>query len=139
MPVKLPPLFERFKRLASKILGNPQKLLEEVAKAEEKADKRQDLIHGILEDLKLLFRMVRAWVDGGYKEIPTQTLVMIVGAILYFVSPVDAIPDWILAIGYLDDAAVVAWVLRSVKGDIDAFRLWESRRPKGPSSNTVPA
>ena len=39
--------------------------------------------------------------------------------------PADLIPDFIPVIGYLDDAAVVALAVRSVKGDLDAFRAWE--------------
>jgi uncharacterized membrane protein YkvA (DUF1232 family)/DNA-binding Xre family transcriptional regulator len=38
-------------------------------------------------------------------------LALMGGALLYFISPVDVIPDYIFPIGYLDDALVVSIVL----------------------------
>ena len=40
--------------------------------------------------------------------------------------PVDAIPDFVPVAGFVDDAAVLAWVLVSAKNEIDKFRKWES-------------
>lgn len=36
---------------------------------------------------------------------------MIIGALGYFISPVDAIPDFIPGIGYSDDLAVLVFIL----------------------------
>jgi uncharacterized membrane protein YkvA (DUF1232 family) len=41
--------------------------------------------------------------------------------------PLDAIPDFIPGVGYLDDAGVVAMALGAVKAEIDKFRAWEIR------------
>ena len=35
-------------------------------------------------------------------------------AVLYIVSPLDLIPDWIPVIGWLDDLGVLAWAARQV-------------------------
>ena len=48
-----------------------------------------------------------------------------VAGLIYVVSPVDAIPDPIPVAGYLDDAAVIAWIIKSVRDELDAFREWE--------------
>jgi uncharacterized membrane protein YkvA (DUF1232 family) len=48
--------------------------------------------------------------------------------VLYVVSPVDFVPDFIPGIGFLDDAAVVALVLHSMAQDLAAFRMWEQNR-----------
>ena len=34
-----------------------------------------------------------------------------IGAIGYFISPLDLIPDWIPVIGYLDDIAILSWAV----------------------------
>lgn len=39
-------------------------------------------------------------------------------ALLYFISPVDAIPDIILALGYTDDAGVIASTLLLIKSQL---------------------
>lgn len=47
-----------------------------------------------------------------------------ISALIYFVSPVDIIPDFLPVVGYLDDAAVVAACIKLVKSDIDDYKQW---------------
>ncbi|MNJ72886.1 hypothetical protein D3C77_696040 [compost metagenome] len=54
-----------------------------------------------------------------------------VGALLYFVTPLDALPDWLVGMGFVDDLAVLAWVLKTWGGELDAFRAWrEAQAPE---------
>lgn len=125
--MKIPPMFKRFKKRAAKIINNPGKLLDELAQADSKVEAQGNVIKKFVEDLKLLIRLVRAWSKGSYKDVPVTTIILAVAAIIYFVSPVDAIPDWIPVIGYLDDAAVVAFVIASIQDDLVKFREWEKK------------
>ena len=45
---------------------------------------------------------------------------------IYFVSPLDVIPDSIPVLGYIDDALVVGLALKTVRADLDAFMEWET-------------
>ena len=45
--------------------------------------------------------------------------------IIYFVSPIDLIPDVIAGIGFIDDAAVIGLVVMQIKADLDNFLAWE--------------
>ena len=36
------------------------------------------------------------------------------------------VPDWIPGAGFLDDAAVIAWVVRAIRKDLDSFAKWET-------------
>ncbi len=51
-----------------------------------------------------------------HKETPLRAKAMIVFAILYLLSPLDLVPDWITGLGLLDDLTIVsllvAWALR---------------------------
>ena len=78
-----------------------------------------------------MLRLIRAYYTGAYREIPWQSLVLIIIAVIYFVSPIDLIPDWIPVIGLIDDAFVVGLVLKSVKDDLDAFMEWETSNNNG--------
>jgi uncharacterized membrane protein YkvA (DUF1232 family) len=50
---------------------------------------------------------------------------MIVASIVYFVMPVDLLPDFILGIGFLDDAGLIAWTVKTISSDIEKFIEWE--------------
>ncbi|MNE53675.1 hypothetical protein D3C80_1484140 [compost metagenome] len=45
-------------------------------------------------------------------------------ALLYFVIPLDGLPDWLPVLGFVDDLAVLAWVLRTWRDELAAFRAW---------------
>lgn len=76
-------------------------------------------------DLPLLVRLLKAWKDGRYRGLSVQTLVAVVATLLYVVSPLDVLPDFIPWIGLFDDAVVLAWLLTSLAKDLDRYRDWE--------------
>ncbi len=55
-----------------------------------------------------------------------MTLVLCTGALVYLVNPLDAVPDIVPAVGLLDDATVIGFVLASIKQDIQNFKLRNS-------------
>ena len=71
------------------------------------------------------FRLLRAYAKGSYREIPWQSLLIIIASVIYFVMPLDAIPDFLVGLGYVDDAALLGWTIKSVSSDIDDFTTWE--------------
>ncbi|CAI8800361.1 YkvA family protein [Methylocaldum szegediense] len=48
--------------------------------------------------------------------------------LLYLVNPVELIPDVIPMIGYLDDIAVMAVVLKLVKAELEKYAAWRKAR-----------
>jgi uncharacterized membrane protein YkvA (DUF1232 family) len=76
--------------------------------------------------LQTMLRLIRAYHRGEYRAAPETTLVVIVAAIIYVVSPLDVIPDAIPAIGFLDDATIVTLALQRTKQDLDDFMVWET-------------
>ena len=76
-----------------------------------------------------MLRLIRAYSEGRYPEIPENTLVVIVAAIIYLVNPLDVIPDALPALGYLDDATVLALALRRSRAALDDFMTWETSAP----------
>jgi len=125
---QVPPMFERFKKRAAELIKHPGNVLDELARADSKANTESNAIKKFVEDLKLLIRMVRAWAKREYKETPVLTIILAVAGIMYFVSPLDFIPDFIAGMGYIDDASVIAFVIMSIKNDLDAFKQWELKR-----------
>jgi uncharacterized membrane protein YkvA (DUF1232 family) len=52
------------------------------------------------------------------KQTPRHVQVALLGAMAYFILPFDVIPDMMPALGFTDDAAVLATVIRLVAGNI---------------------
>jgi len=75
--------------------------------------------------LTALVRLFTAYVHGTYRDIPWGSIVLVACAILYFVSPIDLVPDTIPVLGLMDDAAVIAFVVAQIKADLDYFLAWE--------------
>jgi uncharacterized membrane protein YkvA (DUF1232 family) len=69
-----------------------------------------------------------AWWRGEYRGISSQALLSVVAALLYFLSPIDAIPDALLGVGFIDDIAVLGWLLRTWSTELDEFRAWLAAR-----------
>jgi len=81
---------------------------------------------GVARDARGLVRMVQSAATGRYRRLPRRTLVAVIAGLLYFLDPLDAIPDFIPVIGFLDDAAVLTWVASRVRRDLDEFLTWEA-------------
>lgn len=96
----------------------------------EKIRKLEDAIpphlSDVWQDIKQLVSLLRDYVSGAYKQIPLGSITAVAAAVLYFVSPVDAIPDFIPGIGYLDDAAVLLLCKKMVRGDLEKYRQWQA-------------
>lgn len=75
-----------------------------------------------------MFRLLKAYAKGEYQETPWQSLLMIIASIVYSVMPFDVVPDFVVAFGFLDDAAIIGWTVRTIKSDIDKFLEWERQR-----------
>jgi len=122
--------FAKSKSKATDYAKDPKKLGKLFEAAAEKAkNTRKGPFGETWAYLQAMIRLLRAYSNGSYRDIPWGSLLLVVIAVVYFVSPVDAIPDVIPVVGYLDDAVVVAWVLKQVKADLDAFMEWELSHP----------
>jgi uncharacterized membrane protein YkvA (DUF1232 family) len=87
---------------------------------------RKGPIARVWDDLMTFLRLIKAWAKGTYRQAPWKSIALVIGAVLYFVSPLDAIPDWIPIIGFMDDAFIIGFVMRAIRKDVRAFREWES-------------
>ena len=83
----------------------------------------------VRDDLNLLLGLCAAWWRGEYRALGRQALLSVVAALLYFLTPLDMVPDWLPGAGLLDDLAVLAWVMRTWAAELDAYRAWREARP----------
>ncbi|WP_415845228.1 YkvA family protein [Stutzerimonas zhaodongensis] len=126
--MKAPWKFLKYLPLAQRVLARGRLPVVLLAVARKRSAKG-GLIKGLREDLSLLQALCVAWWRGEYRAISKPALVAVVAGLLYFLSPLDAIPDWIPGLGFVDDLAVLAWVMRKWADELQAFRTWKERQP----------
>lgn len=121
----------RNKNRAEEYLRDPDKSKQLLEAAVKKADQHKDTHIPQMDfwsQLKAFFRLLKAYIRHEYTVIPWGSVVMITGAVIYFVSPIDLLLDWIPLLGYIDDAAVVVFVIRQIRNDLEKFLIWEANQ-----------
>ena len=121
--MKAPWSFLKYLPMAQRVLARGRLPIVLLAVA-RKRSARGGLIKGMREDLGLLQAMCVAWWRGEYRQVSRPALVAAVAGLLYFLSPLDAIPDWIPGLGFVDDLAVLSWIVRKWSGELQAFQAW---------------
>lgn len=80
------------------------------------------------DDFALVWDMLKAYAKREYTEIPMKSISAIVGAFLYILMPLDALPDFIIGFGLIDDAAVFGYALKLISDDIRLFAAWKEAK-----------
>lgn len=123
--------FKKFLASAENYIKQPSRLKTLLVDAFNKAREKKEIgaiAHDVWETLQSLFRLIKLSASGEYTGVPTTTVVAAVAVLLYFISPIDLIPDFIPVVGLLDDVALMAWFTTSIKHELDKFHDWESAK-----------
>ena len=79
----------------------------------------------VADRIKIMLRMVQSWRNKSYRNISTSSIFITIVILLYFVNPIDVLPDFIPIIGGLDDAILLAYLLKVIDKEIEKFIAWE--------------
>ncbi|MGO5675210.1 YkvA family protein [Bacillus subtilis] len=77
-----------------------------------------------IQHITIFFQMLRDWRNGDYPRSQVKTLLLLTAAILYIVMPLDIIPDVILGLGFIDDAAVLSLIWTLIKKELSQYEKW---------------
>jgi uncharacterized membrane protein YkvA (DUF1232 family) len=118
---------EHWKNRAKEYVGNPVKTEGLITKAIRKAEnnKQEQVINNIWDKIHLLFALVRDWTSGDYRRIAKSSIIAIVAGLIYFVSPLDIVPDWIVGFGFVDDAAVLGLIINQLDKELVKYKEWK--------------
>ncbi len=117
-----------YKSKAQEYANDPEKTEKLFSEAVKKADGLKGPLEKVWEDLQLMFGIVMDWIKGEYRDVPIGSIIAIIAAVLYFVSPIDLIPDFIPVAGYFDDIFVVGLVINQVRADLNKYKIWKENR-----------
>ena len=113
---------------AKKIINDDEKLrklIEDVLKKLKEISSDKKTSAKLNDSLRLFIRIINAYTSKEYTYVPWKTICLIVAGLIYFIYPVDLIPDFIPVSGLIDDIALIAWIYESIQDDIDNFLEWE--------------
>lgn len=116
--------FHKSTQAAEKIIEDKEKTQETLNKAMNKAEKLRGPLEKVWHNLVLMFQVLGDWCTGKYTKIPVGSILAIVAALLYFISPIDVIPDFIPGIGYIDDVFVIGIVVAQITIDLEKYDKW---------------
>lgn len=114
---------------AEKLLKDEDKIERFLLRLEKKL-KTIPVAGNKLAVVPIMASLVKNYVKKEYTDIPIGTIIAIVSALIYFVSPIDFIPDSIPVLGYFDDAAVVAACWKLVESDVEEYEKWRNENGK---------
>ena len=113
---------------ATKLAGKPAKIGFLLRDAYQKLIDEKSNKSGFSQIREIMFsfiRLVRSYLGGEYRDISTKTIVLGIATLLYVVSPIDLVPDFIPLIGFADDISLMAWFIKAFQTELSKFREWE--------------
>ena len=114
---------------AEKLLKDDEKMEKFLQKLEKKL-KVIPVAGDTLAIVPTMVSLLKNYIKKEYTEIPLGSIIAIISALLYFVSPIDIIPDAIPGIGHVDDAGIILACLKLVKSDVDDYNKWREENDK---------
>ena len=119
--------FAQAVKSAKSYVGNPQRLQSLFQEASKVAASMPlEPVQETWPYFQAMLRLIRAYSQGDYRDVHESTLVVIIAAIIYVANPLDLIPDALPALGFLDDATVLALAVRRSRQALDDFMAWET-------------
>lgn len=74
-----------------------------------------DKLRANLHRVPFLDQALAAFYCATDPATPMKAKAMLLAALVYFIMPVDALPDWLILAGFTDDAAVLAAAIQAVR------------------------
>lgn len=72
---------------------------------------------GLMTRVRAIPRMIGAVMRGRYTGLGKGKLGMMALGVVYMISPIDVIPDFLVLIGVADDFGVFLWLMASLLGE----------------------
>jgi uncharacterized membrane protein YkvA (DUF1232 family) len=123
-------IYKIFVKSAYRLINKPLavlRLLKQTINHMQRYENVKEFTKDVKTHLNTLIRLVQAYAKGEYRGVSLQGIALTVAALIYFVAPLDFIPDF-LVIGLIDDIALMMWVYKNYSKEIEAFLEWEDNK-----------
>lgn len=111
------------------VLVASNSLLEKLSdKVYQKAEQAVQNYADTAARIKTVTRMLKSWRKKEYRNIDKSSIFIAIVILLYYVNPIDLIPDFIPVIGGLDDLILLGFLLKVIDKEIEKFTTWEQQQ-----------
>ncbi|WBW49488.1 DUF1232 domain-containing protein [Peptoniphilus equinus] len=111
------------------IFGDKNRLFELIKNAGSKSSRIAEF-STIQKDMNVLLRMVKDVAQGRY-TLSKSSVLMVVGALVYLLNPMDIVPDFILGLGFLDDLSIFTYLIAKLRNELESYDTWSLNNQHG--------
>lgn len=124
MKIDFNAIMNKFRNKAHLIFEDNGRLKNLIVKTKNVINENEEL-NSLIADIKMLIELIKDYKNNNYKEISKNSIIMIIMALIYLVNPMDLIPDFLVG-GFIDDAAVIAYVLKKIQVELKHYKDWKN-------------
>jgi uncharacterized membrane protein YkvA (DUF1232 family) len=66
-------------------------------------------------------------LERDYRDVSVKSVVIFVVTLAYIISPIDLIPDYVIGLGQIDDAALLGVSLFFLEKELRKYKEWKDR------------
>lgn len=76
----------------------------------------------VQEQLQLMYEYIRDVYNGNYPNYNSTSLIIIIAAVIYVISPIDIFPDVLPVFGWTDDVTVILYVYDIINDELEQYK-----------------
>jgi uncharacterized membrane protein YkvA (DUF1232 family) len=111
--------------------GDLEPVLKQADAAHRRAASVQPAHPRLQRQVELSLRLLEDHASGQCPQIPYHTVSLMAVSLLYFLDPVDVIPDWIPGAGSADDALIFELAFALGRAGIERYCTWKGINTDG--------
>lgn len=109
---------------ANAIYSDKDKIWDLLRRTKDKLEENKEL-RSLFDDVRVILELIKDYTRGDYKELSKNSVILVIISLIYLVNPIDIIPDFLIG-GFIDDAAVIAYILKKITVEITAYKKWKN-------------
>lgn len=82
----------------------------------------------LLDDFRLLSALIKDYWKGEYRDVSLGSIAVFVLSIIYVLSPIDILSDFIPLLGQIDDVFILLFCIFLLEKDLKKYQNWKSNR-----------
>ena len=79
----------------------------------------------LIGNFKLLYSLIKDYWKGEYRDVSPWSILVFFAAIIYVISPIDIIPDFLPLVGQIDDALILILCMYFLEKDLHKYKEWK--------------